>query len=65
LDDRQHCSPLILTDDKSMGQLLYNIPIGSPPFQEERLQNLLADHPELFPINEIEPAFGPLIQPGA
>jgi len=61
LDDRQHCSPLILTDDKSMGQLLYNIPIGSPPFQEERLQNLLADHPELLPINEIEPAFGPLI----
>jgi hypothetical protein len=61
MKERQHCTPILLPDNQSKGQRLYHIPYGSPLFHEERLQELLAEHPELIPINEIEPAFSPLI----
>jgi len=60
LEDRQHCTPLLLTDRNSKGQQLYQVPVGKPPFNEARLQELLALHPELLPVSEIEPAFSPL-----
>jgi len=61
MKERQYGTPLILTADHSPVQRLHQIPFGTPPFREERLQQLLAEHPELIPIGEIEPAFSPLV----
>ncbi len=61
MNERQYGAPLILAADKSPAQRLQQIPFGTPPFREERLQQLLAEHPELIPIGEIEPAFSPLV----
>ena len=61
MTERQYGTPLILTADHSPAQRLQQIPFGTPPFREERLQQLLAEHPELIPIGEIEPAFSPLV----
>ncbi len=61
MSERQYGTPLILTADQSPAQRLHQIPFGTPPFREERLQQLLAEHPELIPIGEIEPAFSPLV----
>ncbi len=61
MSEKQFCTPVIITDKTCRGQRLHHIPFGKPPFGEDRLQELLAEHPELIPINEIEPAFSPLI----
>lgn len=61
MNDRQHCAPIILQSKEGRGQSLAQFPLGRPPFRENVLQKLLAEHPEVLPINEIEPAFQPLI----
>ncbi len=61
MSDRQQGIPILLADSKSRGTRLIQIPFGSPPFCEDRLQILLAEHPELIPVEEIEPAFNPLV----
>ncbi len=60
MSTRQHATPVLvhgLGADES--EKLSPIPPGSPPFGEETLQQLLAAHPSLLPIEELEPAFGP------
>jgi len=61
MSEKQFSTPVIITDKNCRGQRLHQIPFGKPPFDEDRLQELLAEHPELIPIDEIEPAFSPLI----
>lgn len=61
ISERQYGTPLILTTNKGPARRLDQIPFGTPPFREDRLQQLLAEHPELVPITEIEPAFSPLV----
>ena len=57
---RQHGNLMFLEGPTSLGMPLVRIPLGAPPFREERLQSLLATHPEMLPIWEIEPAFVPI-----
>ena len=64
VNDRQQGTPILLTDSKSRGTRLIQIPFGSPPFREERLQFLLAERTELIPVAGIEPVFNPLIFAG-
>lgn len=59
-------SPLLLEESpESEAEVgahpLRPIPVDSPPFREDRLQSLLARHPESLPIDELEPSFAPLI----
>jgi hypothetical protein len=61
---RQHNLPLIIWDETSDAVPLEPIPLDRPPFREDRLQHLLATHPRLLPIAELEPAFAPLIPLG-
>jgi len=61
MKDRKYGTPILLNDEKGKAHRLTPIPFGEPPFQEEQLQKLLADHPEIIPISEIEPAFSPLV----
>ena len=61
MNDRQQSAPIILQSQQGQGQRLAQVPLGKPPFRENVLQKLLAEHPEVLPINEIEPAFQPLI----
>lgn len=61
MKDRQQSAPIILQSKEGRGHSLAQVPLGKPPFRENMLQKLLAEHPEVLPINEIEPAFQPLI----
>jgi hypothetical protein len=36
------------------------VPVGSPPFSEERLQGILQTHADILPINQFDPIFRPL-----
>jgi len=40
---------------------LHPVPLDRPAFREDTLQALLADHPQVLPVAEIEPAFAPLV----
>ena len=59
---RQHGLP-VLFDPTSAEPVrrLVPVPLNRPPFREDRLQALLAEHPALLPVDEIEPAFAPLV----
>ena len=60
--DRQHTAPVILrAPDSQYAHVLEPISGSVAPVDERTLQALIAAHPELIPINEIEPAFGPLV----
>lgn len=60
--DRQHTAPVILHGPESgSAQVLSPISGTEAPVDERTLQGLIATHPSLIPIDEIEPAFGPLI----
>lgn len=61
MSNKQYGVPLILWGDNQKAQRLTQIPYGSPPFREDKLQQLLSENPEIIPINEIEPAFNPLV----
>lgn len=56
---RQHCTPILYEDGHV--QKLVQFPLEKPPFREDTLQKLLADHPSLLPLQEIEAAFSPAI----
>ena len=36
------------------------VPVGSPPFSESRLQDILQTHADILPINHFDPIFRPL-----
>jgi hypothetical protein len=59
------CTPLILTSTSDSGQHLERI--ESQPKDEkneERLQRLIFEHPNLLPVNEFDESFAPLIPIG-
>lgn len=60
----QHARPAVvsLSSDGPAPALLERVPLAgtNERFSEAWLQRLIFDHPELLPISEIEPAFGPL-----
>jgi len=55
---RQHTTPLIL--ERGDVTRLTRVPLTEKAFTEGWLQTLLFEHPELIPVEEIEPVFGPL-----
>jgi hypothetical protein len=59
---RQHTVPVIINspDDDSV-QILQPVPLSEHVIQEGMLQKLLSRYPHMIPIDEIEPALGPLI----
>jgi hypothetical protein len=60
--NRQHTVPVIINspDDKSANSL-FPVPLTENFINEGTLQELLSVYPNLIPIDEIEPALGPLI----
>lgn len=60
--NRQHTVPVIINspDDDSV-QILQPVPLSEHVIQEGLLQKLLSIYPHMIPIDEIEPALGPLI----
>ena len=59
---RQHSAPVILYGPESgSARVLSPVSGAMAPVDERRLQGLIARHPELIPIEEIEPAYAPLI----
>lgn len=62
---RQHTSPILIESlEDSLARPLFHVPLQSHAINESRLQELLAQYPNLIPIDEIEPAMGPLINIG-
>jgi hypothetical protein len=62
---RQHTSPILIeSPEDPLARPLYHVPLQSHDINESRLQGLLAQYPNLIPIDEIEPAMGPLINIG-
>lgn len=59
----QHGAPIFIKDGKSFR--LKNVRLGQPDRSDDRredfLQELVHKYPDLIPIDEIEPAFSPLI----
>src|SRR5687767_11555872 len=58
---RQHGVPLVIQSLDLPARELEPIPIGTPPFREDTLQAILAAHPAVLPVRELEPAFAPLV----
>lgn len=58
---QREATPLVLPSSEDPAERLEHLPLGNPPFREGKLQELLADHPEVLPVAEIEPAYAPLI----
>lgn len=58
---RQHGVPLLIESPDHPAAALEPLLLEGPPFQEDKLQALLAAHPAVLPVAEIEPAFAPLI----
>lgn len=58
---RQHGTPILIRHPEEGGTLLEAIPLRAPPFREGTVQALLAANPSILPVNEIEPAYSPLI----
>jgi hypothetical protein len=63
MEERRYCDPLVVTDDGATHKLT-RVPFGERTVQEGWLQDLLERHPELLPVEDIEPAFAPLIPIG-
>ena len=62
INSRQHGYPLIVQNDSPLRLNRVNIEgKGENRFNEDWLQDLLFEHPNLLPVNEIEPAFSPLV----
>jgi len=60
---RVRSNPLLVKNGKEP-QFLKRVPTNKKLFQEEWLQKLIFDHPELLPAGEVEPVFRPLISIG-
>ena len=63
MEERRYCDPLVVTDDGATHKLT-RVPFDERRIQEGWLQDLLERHPELLPVEDIEPAFAPLIPIG-
>lgn len=60
--DSRYGTPIILDGPNAEAErVLAEVPLDAPSFREDRLQDLIATHPTVLPIQEIEPAFAPLI----
>lgn len=59
MSSRQHTNPLVVSGGEAVR--LHRMPFGERTFDERWLQELLFKHPTLIPVDEIEPAFGPLV----
>ena len=55
---RQHSAPIIIHDTNSIPLQLGQVQTST--LSEGTLQRLIAAHPSLIPIDEIEPAYGPM-----
>jgi len=63
MENRRYCDPLIVYKDGGT-RGLRRVPFTARTLQEGWLQHLLERHPELLPIEDIEPAFAPLVPLG-
>lgn len=63
MENRPYCDPLMIEDDGTTHKL-ERVPFDERALQEGWLQDLLERHPELLPIEDIEPGFAPLIPIG-
>jgi len=63
MEERRYCDPLVVADDGTTHKLT-RVPFDERTVQEGWLQDLLERHPELLPVEDIEPAFAPLIAIG-
>jgi hypothetical protein len=63
MENRRYCDPLVVTDDGATHRLT-RVAFDERTVQEGWLQDLLERHPELLPVEDIEPAFAPLIAIG-
>ena len=59
MPNRQFCTPHIVSASKAAA--LQQVTFDDQVLHENWYQKLLFEHPSLIPIDEIEPAFGPLI----
>ena len=55
--------PLLIGPNDSR-QVLDAVPVGQPPFSESELQRILAQHPEVLPVTQFDPLFGPPVCTG-
>ena len=63
MEDRRYSDPLVVTEDGATHKLT-RVPFDERTVHEGWLQDLLERHPELLPVEDIEPAFAPLIAIG-
>ena len=49
----------LLIDAGGQAVLPERVPVGSPPFDEARLQEILENHPDLLPVEHFDVLFGP------
>ncbi len=60
--NRRNGQPIYIQNDLTKN--LVRIPLNGKDFNEEWIQKLIHNNPEILPINEIEPSFSPLISIG-
>jgi len=63
LGNRRDSRPILLNDKRAINKLK-RISFTEKLFQENFLQNLIRENPEILPIAEIEPSFSPPISVG-
>ncbi|MFC2009511.1 hypothetical protein ACFLT3_01130 [Chloroflexota bacterium] len=63
LGNRRYSTPILINKEGSATKLR-RIPFTEREFYEGWLQKLIQDNPEILPVNEIEPAFSPLVSIG-
>lgn len=56
-----HASPVLVGETSSSPLVPISLNDAGGGFSEAWLQNLIHDHPDILPVNEIEPGFGELI----
>jgi hypothetical protein len=56
---KQHTLPVSIRDEKV--SLLTKVPVASKGYNEDWIQNLCFNHPEMLPIAEIEPTFNDMV----
>lgn len=61
--NRRDANPILINREGSATKLK-RIPFTEREFYEGWLQKLIQDNPEVLPVNEIEPAFSPLVSIG-
>lgn len=60
--NRRNGQPILIRDDKSNG--LERIPLDEKAFNEDWIQKLIHNNPDILPINEIDTGFTPAISIG-